>query len=148
MGHDTRCETRRAKPTTVELISQLWDEPVELLATDLSPGGLFLTADLLLEAGEPVVACFHLPGHGTELQLFGEVVWIAMPRRWSDFGLCGMGVEFVKTRPLERITIRHALRGVPPPLPYKVVATRSNTSCIDEALVQRALSLGGIRGHA
>lgn len=123
MGYDTRCEMRRAQPTTVELISQFWDEPVELLATDLSPAGLFVSADLLLEAGEPVVACFHLHGHRIEFQLFGEVVWVAMPRRWSDFGLSGMGVQFVKTKPLERITIRHSLRGVPPPLPFKGFAT-------------------------
>ncbi len=123
MGDMRRFETRRARPTAIELICQHWDEPIEMIATDISPAGVFMPAELLLEAGEPVVACFNLPGHRSEFQLFGEVVWVALPRRWSDFGPSGMGVQFVNTRPLERISIRHCLRGVPPPLPFKGFAT-------------------------
>lgn len=116
---DVRFEVRKARPTRIELISQHWDEPVEMLATDISPGGLFMPADLLLEAGEPVVACFSLPGHAQEFQLFGDVVWVSMPRRAADIGCSGMAVNFVKTTALERLSIRHSLRGVPPPLPHK-----------------------------
>ncbi len=122
MGHTRRQEMRRAKTAEIEMISEYWDEPVEMVAADMSPGGIFISSDLLLEVGEPIVACFKLPGHRLEFQLFGEVVWVAMPRRWSDFGLAGMGVEFVKTTPLERLSMRHSLRGVPPPLPFKSLA--------------------------
>jgi hypothetical protein len=123
MGDIRRFEVRRARRSLIELISQHWDDPVEMITTDMSPAGLFMPSDLLLEAGEPVVACFELPGHQTEFQLFGEVIWVSLPRRWSDFGAAGMAVQFVKTTPLERITIRHSLRGLPPPLPYKGFAT-------------------------
>jgi hypothetical protein len=120
---DIRFEVRKARPTSIELISQHWDEPIEMVATDISPGGLFIPSDILLEAGESVVACFRVPGHVQELQLFGDVIWVALPRRQSDYGVSGMAIEFVKTRALERLTIRQALRGVPPPLPYKGFGT-------------------------
>lgn len=120
---DSRFEIRKAKATSIELISQFWDEPIEMQATDISPGGLFIPADILLESGEPVVACFNLPGHKQEFQLFGDVVWVAIPRRATDIGPPGMAIEFVKTTPIERLSIRQSLRGVPPPLPYKSFAT-------------------------
>jgi len=115
---DIRFEVRKAWPTQIEMISQYWDEPIEMMATDISPGGLFIPGDILLEAGEPVVACFNMPGHKEQYQLFGDITWVSLPRRASDHGLAGMGIQFVKTSPLERITMRQALRGVPPPMPY------------------------------
>jgi len=120
---DTRFEVRKAKPTSIELISQFWDEPIEMTATDISPAGLFIPSDILLETGEPIVACFNLPGHKLEFQLFGDVIWVALPRRATDIGPSGMAIEFIKTTPMERLSIRQSLRGVPPPLPYKGFAT-------------------------
>jgi len=121
---DIRFEIRKARKTYTDLIASIWDEPIEMLASDLSPAGLFIPSDLLLEPGEIVVACFGLPGHREQFQLFGEVAWIAMPRRENDpIGPSGMGVRFVKTKPMERLTIRESVRRLPPPLPYKVKAT-------------------------
>ncbi len=123
---DTRFEVRKARRTETDLIASLWDEPVPLQATDLSPAGLFIPSEILLEPGEVVVACFSLPGHREEFQLFGEVAWVSVPRRATDpDGMAGMGVRFVKTKPLERLTIRQSLRRLPPPLPFrhKVPAT-------------------------
>ena len=120
---DTRFEVRKAKDTSIELVCQHWDEPIELQATDISPGGLFIPSDILLETGEPIVACFNLKGHKQEFQLFGDVVWVALPRRDSDYGAAGMAVSFIKTTPLERMSIRQSLRYVPPPLPYKGFGT-------------------------
>jgi Tfp pilus assembly protein PilZ len=118
---DVRYEVRKARRTDAEIISGLWDEPLPMLATDLSPAGLFIPTDILLEPGEIVVACFCLPGHREEFQLFGEVAWVAMSRRATDADqLAGMGVRFVKTRPIERLVIRATVRDLPPPLPYKV----------------------------
>lgn len=116
---DIRYEVRKALPTSIDLISQHWDEPIELIASDISPAGLFIPSDILLEAGEPVVACFKVNGHKQEFQLFGDVIWVAVPRRATDVGVAGMGVRFVKTKPLERLTIRQSLRRLPPPLPNK-----------------------------
>lgn len=124
---DGRFEVRKARRTDTELIASLWDEPIPMLATDLSPAGLFVPSDLLLEPGEVVVACFALPGHREEFQIFGEVAWISMPRRATDPGPAGMGVRFLKTRPIERLTIRESLRLVPPPLPFKVAGTHWTT---------------------
>lgn len=121
---DIRFEVRKSRRTETELIASLWDEPVDMLATDLSPAGLFIPSDLLIEPGEIVVACFNLPGHLEEFQLFGEVAWVALPRRESDpIGPAGMGVRFVKTKPFERLTIRESLRKLPPPVPFKVMGT-------------------------
>jgi hypothetical protein len=124
---DIRYEVRKAHLTTIDLVSQHWDEPIELLATDISPAGLFIPSDILLEAGEPVVACFKVPGHRQEFQLFGDVIWVALPRRATDTGTAGMGVRFVKTSPLERLTIRQSLRLLPPPLPFKGFGTHFST---------------------
>ena len=52
---DPRYEVRKAKDTPFELISQFWDEPIEMDASDISPGGLFVPSDILLEKGEPVL---------------------------------------------------------------------------------------------
>jgi Tfp pilus assembly protein PilZ len=125
--NDIRFEVRKAKPTRIELISRHWDEPVEMIAADISPGGLFLPGVLLLEVGEPVVACFSLPGHRRELQMFGIVAWVSMQRRATDLGVAGMGVGFVNTTAMERVGIRLSLRNVPPPLPNKKsVATHTH----------------------
>ena len=116
----TRFEIRRDHSTALDLICQWWDEPVELAASDISPAGAFVPTPLLLEVGEPVVACFCLPGFREEFQIFGNVVWVALPRRATDRGQAGMGIEFVKTSPLERLSIRQALRDVPLALPTRV----------------------------
>jgi len=120
---DTRFEIRKSRVTGTELICQLWDEPVSLMATDMSPAGLFIRSDLLLEVGEPVVSCFKLPGHFEEFQMFGEVSWTALPRRADDFGLAGMGIQFVKTRAIERLSIRSTLGPMETVAPYKSVGT-------------------------
>jgi Tfp pilus assembly protein PilZ len=121
---DTRFEDRKLRKTVTDLISGMWDEPVPMIATDVSPAGLFIPTDILLEPGEVVVACFNLPGHFQEFQLFGEVAWVALPRRADDpIGPAGMGIKFVKSKPIERMSIRASIRGLPAPLPYKVRAT-------------------------
>ena len=121
---DPRFEVRKSRRTVTELISTMWDEPIPMLATDLSPAGIFIPSDLLIEPGEIVVACFNLPGHTEEFQMFGEVAWVSIPRRATDpFGSAGMGVNFVKTKPIERLTIRESVRCLPPPLPCKVPAS-------------------------
>jgi Tfp pilus assembly protein PilZ len=109
----SRYEIRRHRATTMDLICQWWDEPVELCASDISPAGAFVPTPLLLEVGEPVVACFTLPGRDEEFQLFGTVVWVAIPRRAGDEGTPGMGIEFVKTTPVERLNLRHVLQQQP-----------------------------------
>ena len=94
-----------------------WDEPVGLSARDLSPGGMFVATDLPLEKGAELVLSFRVPECPREITVFGRVVRVCLPRRRTDSEPAGMGIRFLDITPLERIYVRGALRGVPPPLP-------------------------------
>ena len=112
-----RFEVRKAFDRDIELVAADWDEPVELAARDLSPGGVFVATDLPLEKGSELVLSFTVPDCPKEITVFGEVVRVCLPRRRSDPERAGMGVRFLDITPLERLFVRDALRGVPPPLP-------------------------------
>lgn len=108
---------RKAFGREVELVAADWDEPVELPARDLSPGGIFVSTELPLELGAELVLCFRVPACPREIAVFGQVVRVCLPRRRTDTATPGMGVRFLDITPLERLFVRDALRGVPPPLP-------------------------------
>jgi len=112
-----RYEVRKIFNHGVEMISSLWDEPVKLMATDISPEGAFVVSDLALEEGEKVVVAFSFDRVQKEFCFFAEVARVSLNRRTSDLGMCGMGLRFLDAKPFERLTIRDALRSVPPPLP-------------------------------
>lgn len=112
-----RYEVRKAFAHEVELVTSDWDEPVEFAARDLSPAGVFVATDLPLEQGSELVVSFWVPACPGEITVFGEVVRVALPRRRTDRFPAGMGVRFLDMSPLERLYVRDALRGVPPPLP-------------------------------
>ena len=112
-----RYEVRKAFDQDVELITSDWDEPVGLPARDLSPGGVFVATDLPLERGAELVLSFRVADCPKEITVFAEVVRVNLPRRRSDRARAGMGVRFLDMTPLERLFVREALRGVPPPLP-------------------------------
>jgi hypothetical protein len=112
-----RFEVRKAFAWDVELVAADWDEPVGLPARDLSPGGVFVTTDLPLNMGAELVLSFWVPRCAGEITVFGEVVRVSMPRRRTDREPAGMGIRFLDMTPLERLCVRDALRGVPPPLP-------------------------------
>ncbi|MBI5160767.1 MAG: PilZ domain-containing protein [Micrococcales bacterium] len=112
-----RYEVRKAYASEVELVTPDWDEPVGFAARDLSPGGVFVATDLALDPGSELVVSFWVPECPGEITVFGEVVRVCLPRRRTDHFLAGMGVRFLDISPLERLYVRDALRGVPPPLP-------------------------------
>lgn len=101
----------------MELVTSEWDEPVGLLARDLSPGGIFVRTELPLQMGAELVLCFRVPECPREFTVFGEVVRVCLPRRRTDVVPAGMGIRFLDMTPIERLFVRGALRGVPPPLP-------------------------------
>ena len=111
-----RFEERHGFGGEVGVISQLWDEEVVHQAVDISPGGCFIVSDLPLMVGDEVVVSFEVENHGP-VTVFGKVARTALPRRESDFGLAGFGIEFIDLWPLERILVREACRHLPPPLP-------------------------------
>ncbi|HUB07018.1 MAG TPA: PilZ domain-containing protein [Myxococcales bacterium] len=60
---------------------------------DLSVGGAFLRADLLLEQGEELEIEFELPGLKRPFQARARVAWVR--RADNDRAAPGMGIEFL-----------------------------------------------------
>ncbi len=120
MNANERFEVRKAYRGSVDLIAALWDQAVTFLCEDLSPRGTFVRTSFPLSLGETVVCSVSLKdedGMSRDLDLFGKVVRVEMPRRKADGGRAGMGIRFVGITPVERLRIRSCLRGTPPPLP-------------------------------
>ena len=112
-----RFEIRRQTALPMEIITSFSDEPFLLTARDLSPRGVYLESELLPDLGEHLVCSFDLDNNYC---FFGEVSRVNLMRRRRDTGLRpGFGVRFLDTSPMNRISIRNALRGLPPPLPQR-----------------------------
>jgi hypothetical protein len=111
-----RWELRRGVRIPFEVILPGWDEPVRLLASDLSPVGAYIESDLLPDRGEHLVCCFGL-SRRDEYCLFADVTRVNPLRRRHDLGRAGFAVSFLDARPLERLRMRQMLRGLPPPVP-------------------------------
>ncbi len=111
-----RFEIRRKADFPVEVITNLWDEPIPLIADDFSPRGTYLISELMPNVGEHIICSFNLPKLG-EHMYFGEVSRVNWLRRSTDKGRPGFGVEFLDISPLTRLKIREALKDLPPPLP-------------------------------
>jgi uncharacterized protein (TIGR02266 family) len=67
---------------------------------DLSVGGAFLRADLLLEQGEELDVEFSLPGDERVLRAHARVAWVR--RADSETASSGMGLEFVNLSGADR----------------------------------------------
>jgi uncharacterized protein (TIGR02266 family) len=67
---------------------------------DLSVGGAFLRADLLLEIGEELEVEFSLPGDERVLRAHARVAWVR--RADSDVASSGMGLEFMNLSSADR----------------------------------------------
>jgi hypothetical protein len=112
-----RFEIRRRAQIPVEVITSLWDEPIKLVADDLSPRGTYLISEMMPNLGEHIICAFQLPKQDEEHTFFAEVSRVNWLRRKTDTGMPGFGVEFLDTTPLSRIRIREAITALPPPLP-------------------------------
>jgi PilZ domain len=112
-----RFEMRRSAGIPIEVIAPDWDDPLEFISGDLSPRGTYLHTDLMPQIGEHVVCSFNLKTGVPEYCFFGEVTRVNLHRRKCDSGRPGFGVRFLDAKPFERIQIRQALRGLPPPIP-------------------------------
>ncbi len=114
-----RFEIRRSIRLPIEVATSTWDRPLDLFACDLSPRGVFLESENMPEIGDDLMCSFNLWNGNRHLCLFGEVNRINWHRRKTDRRRPGFGVQFGDVRPLDRLRIRSALRGLPPPLPSK-----------------------------
>jgi hypothetical protein len=111
-----RFEMRRHKRVDVAVYAPIWDDPMFLVSSDLSPRGVYLECEELLEPEMPILCAFSL---SREYSLAGVVRRNNRMRRVSDNGRPGFGVAFTDTRPLTRLNLRSDLRGLPPPLPKR-----------------------------
>jgi len=111
-----RFEMRRLLGIPIEVITSLWDDPIDLVASNLSPRGAYIESEFMPESGEHIVCSFALQG-APLCCLFGEVRRVNFFRRKSENGRPGFGVSFLDASPIQRLRIRHSLRGLPPPLP-------------------------------
>ena len=111
-----RFEMRRNTQVEVTVSAPIWEAPVVLITSDMSPRGLYLESEDLLETEMPIICSFSL---SREYHLTGKVTRLNPHRRVSDKGRPGFGVAFTYTRPLTRIDLRSDLRGLPPPIPAR-----------------------------
>ena len=114
-----RFEVRRQTALPIEIISTFSDEPFYLNATDLSPRGAYLESELLPNLGEHIVCSFDL-NVNENYCLFGEVSRVNLMRRKWESARPGFGVRFLDATPRDRLSIRQALRGLPPPVPRRM----------------------------
>ena len=112
-----RFEVRRSIEVPIEIITSLWDDPITLAAGDLSPRGVYIQSEFMPEAGEHVVCSFDISKGLRACCFFGEVTRVNMLRRKVDTGWPGFGIKFLDAAPFDRLRIRQALRGLPPPVP-------------------------------
>lgn len=111
-----RYEVRRQLTLPMEIIGSFADDPFYLRALDISPRGAFVASELVPDLGEHLVCSFNL---NDAYCFFGEVSRVNLLRRNADQGMPGFGIKFLDAGPLHRLAIRHALRGLPPPVPAK-----------------------------
>ena len=110
-----RFEMRRDARISLEVFSPLWESPIILKSSDLSPRGLYIESERLPALDSPLVCSFSL---SRDYRVTGRVSRINRHRRRTD-GAPGFGVAFTFLRPLTRISLRSDLRGLPPPVPRR-----------------------------
>jgi hypothetical protein len=126
---------RRAVSLECAVLSTDWSDVAPLIAADLSPFGMWLDTELLLEPGSELVVSFRPPRWpvwGAEITVLAEVVRVGLPRRRGDSGNPGMGLRFVDLDPQHAERMTGCLLGMPPTLPA-VRAQRAERS--EEQLV-------------
>lgn len=100
-----------------------WDRSVGLLATDVSPRGLWLASDLVMEAGQELVLTFRpprWPDWGAPITALAKVVRAGLARRQADGGRAGMGLLFEDIDSEHVSRMSELMRGLPPPLPRAI----------------------------
>jgi hypothetical protein len=111
---------RRAVSLECAVLSTDWVDIAPLVAVDLSPLGMWLDTELLLEPGSELVVSFrppHWPAWGAEVTVLAEVVRVGLPRRRGDHGSAGMGLRFLDLDSEHAQRMTRCLLGLPPTLP-------------------------------
>lgn len=84
---------RRALNVDIILSDRTYPGELIFASSDISPAGVFLKSDLLLEVGERFDIQFALPGVGRKIRVEGRIV--RADKGGGSGAEPGMGVEFV-----------------------------------------------------
>jgi hypothetical protein len=111
-----RFEIRKARLTPVVISHDDWPRPETLVATDVSPQGLFIATDVLDRLEGEVRVSYRL-GTSERWEYEAAVVHRQMRRRRTDPRYGGLGLELLDPTERERAEMREMLRRIPPPVP-------------------------------
>ncbi len=114
-----RLNLRRSTIIPTEVMSPYWREPMDLVAADLSPNGMYLISDAFPTVGEFVFCSFALRGENAEYRMLSRIKRLNFHRRRTDRIRPGFGVEFLGVDDNSKSKILSALRGLPPPIPSR-----------------------------
>ncbi len=114
-----RFNMRRSAIVPTEIMSPYWREPLDLVAADISPNGMYLISDLFPSVGEYVFCSFELSRSQPEFRLLSRVKRVNYHRRKTDWIRPGFGVEFLGVDEASLKVIATSLLGLPPPIPSK-----------------------------
>ncbi len=133
---------RRAVQLDCDVISELWDEPIPHVVTDLSPEGAWVETPFPLEVGSQMLVSFTPPRWRPDRSLvcLADVRQVRLGRRSSDPCGAGMGLEFRGLSPRQGDELRATLRGLPPPLPPGAAPHRSRRELIELVWVDGIVS--------
>ena len=115
-----RHEVRKARLTPIVVAHDDWPWPELLVATEVSPEGLYIAGDRLVPPGECVRLSYRL-GTPDRWEVDARVTHHRFQRRYLDVGYSGFGLELLDISPLERMRMRLLLRKCPPPVPPSCV---------------------------
>lgn len=117
-----RSEVRRPVHVGVQLVRSGQLEPEFAIGADLTPDGVLLLCDSRLPLGDLVRVSFVIPWSREEYTFLAKVVRIQRARADELGALFGFGLEFIGGSDTDRASLREALRGIPPALPYAPLA--------------------------
>jgi hypothetical protein len=113
-----RRSVRRSLHVECRVVSERDSRVVARRSVDLSPQGMLVVTDFPILTGEPLWVIFRLPQSDAWMGADATVARVVHGRRPGDAGHC-IGVEFDSLDEGAARYLRHALRGVPPPLPMR-----------------------------
>jgi hypothetical protein len=113
---NARYELRKCRYTPIVVSHDDWPWPELLVATDVSPGGIYIATDKRVDIDDSLRLSFRL-GTDDLWELDGCVVRTQSRQRRTDPGFSGFGVELFGASPMERLRMRSLIRHEPPPVP-------------------------------
>lgn len=113
-----RGEIRRAVRLACKVVDERRFQLVADRIIDLSPQGMQVRSDSLLEIGEELIVSFRATDFGIWFDTEATVARVIHGRRPGDFGRC-FGITFRGLPAVSRLILRGHLRHMPPPLPRR-----------------------------